>query len=97
MQIPKSFRFKKSRWTIDFGTKKLDTSKYRGICYLDKKQIFIDPELPRNEQEETVIHEVLHAVWPSGVCSDKMEEKIVEKLSRSLYEVLKRNKNLLKR
>jgi hypothetical protein len=97
MRIPKSFKFKKSRWTIAFGTKKLDTSKYRGICYLDKKQIFIDPELPRNEQEETLVHELLHAVWPAGVCGEKMEEKLVEKLSRSLYEVLASNKTLLKR
>jgi len=97
VRIPKSFRFKRSRWVVKFGGKKLDTTKYRGICYLDSKEIFIDPSITRNDQEETFVHELLHSIFPADVCSEKMEEKIVEKLSRSLYEVLKRNKNLLTR
>lgn len=94
MRIPKKLTIRKSKWevTLTRGHKKLDTRRYRGMCYLNTRQIFIDSGLTRNEREETFVHELLHACWPEGVCGNRLEEAIIESLSRTLYDVLKKNR-----
>jgi hypothetical protein len=89
MYIPKSVRIKKSKWKIILSDIKLDTKMYNGLCIHQSREILIDPNLPRNEIEETFIHELLHACFPDGICSYKKEEMIVTELARHLQPVWK--------
>ncbi len=97
MHIPKSFKLRKSIWKVSFDPKQIDTSIYMGQCDTTKHKIFIDPELTRNELEETFVHELLHACFPPNICNDAVEEQIVSKMSKVLYQALIKNKRLLER
>ena len=90
MRIPRSVKIKKSVWKITLDETKLDTRQYNGMCVPDHKEILIDPKLPRNDLEETFIHELLHACFPAKTCSYNKEEEIVASLARVLTPVLKR-------
>jgi len=99
VRIPKKLLIRKAKWEVILtrGHKKLDTRRYRGMSYLNTHQIFIDSGLPRNEREETFIHELLHACWPEDACGDRLEEAIIESLSRTLYDALRKNRLLNKK
>ncbi len=61
-------------------------------------QIYIDDRTARSQQEETFIHEMLHAVcanshlFPRGAGEE--EERIVQAIGHGIYEVLTANKLL---
>lgn len=67
---------------------------------MHKQQIFLDPSTTRQKKEQTLLHEILHAIsWQSGLVKilndDKLEENIINSLSFGLYQVLTDN-NFLK-
>jgi uncharacterized protein YaaW (UPF0174 family) len=51
--------------------------------------IRINPDMPQDLQEETLIHEALHGI------NNELDEREIEFLSQALYQMLKDN-NLLK-
>ncbi len=99
MRIPKKFKLNNKTWEVSVKDKKKFKKDERlmGVCYRNLHKIFINPSLTRNEIEETFVHELLHACWPPSLCSNKLEEKLVEKLAVTLYATLKKNKKLLSR
>lgn len=69
---------------------------YFGTC--DKKQAKIEISTLANKQrqEQTLVHEILHAVfYEAGIVLDN-EEDIVNRVSLVLYQVLKDNDICLK-
>lgn len=88
MHIPRFLMINKKRWRITQDAEALDTKKYNGMCLLDHQQILIDPALSRNDKDQTFIHELLHACWPGGLCSDRTEEKIIRELAVVLTPAL---------
>lgn len=90
MNIPKSLKIKHHKWKIIFTDKKskLNTKKYNGMCVHADKEILIDPKLSRNDKEETFWHELLHAIFPDDVCSNKKEERIVFALGEQLWPIM---------
>ena len=64
------------------------------------QKIFLDPNVSAAKTEQTLIHEILHAIWWSyglknSELGDKKEEAIVDSMSQGLYQVLNDN-DLLK-
>ena len=91
MRIPKFIKIGKHKWKVILDSNKLDTEKYNGLCDPNSREILIDPGLSRNELEETFLHEFLHALFPLGVVTLKIEEKIVGALAKSLLDSLNKN------
>ena len=94
MKIPKILKIRRSKWTVDFDETIEESYDAVGLCIRRSKRILISPNQTQAEIEDTLIHELLHASWPDGICSDRLEEAIVSKLSRVFLGVLKDN-NLL--
>ncbi len=63
-----------------------------GHCHHPRQLIRIDSSLPESEQEETLLHEILHTcctfVGIEGKCT---EEEFITRVSPILYTVLKEN------
>ena len=72
-----------------------------GHCMPRRLRIYVDPRVPQSQQEETLIHEVLHAVCDQVRAFSKQEtgrdeeERVVQSLGHGIYQFLKDN-DLLK-
>lgn len=83
---------------IDYSVDGFDTDVDRnlmGRLSYDTAQIYIRNDLPIDKKMETLLHEVLHAVYMnSGLQPGDEEEKVVTALSSGLYQFLKDNKDV---
>jgi Zn-dependent peptidase ImmA (M78 family) len=48
-----------------------------GLCDDETRTITLDAREPRVQRELTLVHEVLHALFPSGIVDGETEERIV--------------------
>lgn len=96
MRIPKKLKIRRAVWDVKFSESIRKTDQAIGLCLRSTKEIFIAPDMARNDIEETFIHELLHASWPANTCSHRLEESIIRKLSPVLYKALIENKLLVK-
>lgn len=64
-----------------------------GLCFRDKKVISIyEKGTPADAVAETLLHEVMHAVYfEMGITEGASEETTVRAMSRGLYAVLRAN------
>ena len=99
MKIPKKLKIAGLIWNV----KKDKNVTHEGDCYgtthHTNQNIFISTETTQQKNEETLIHEILHAVWHAyGLGEDKVlkdyDERIVRSLGTGLYQVLNDNKML---
>lgn len=79
--IPAKLTLNGKRWTVT-QVPGLDA---RGYCRRDQLVIEIDADLPEDEKESVLAHEVLHAVWPRSICSDDEEERIINALEDPVH------------
>lgn len=70
------------------ATKEMKRGAWLGLMNPDAKTIHVDPEQSRREVEATWVHELLHAIWPTGVVDEKTEEKIIRKLEYRLRDAV---------
>lgn len=95
MKIPKTVKVGGHIYKVEI-TKTSEESKGHnnwGRTNHAKLKIYIDRELATSKQEETYLHELVHAIdFHMGT---KLKEEQVERFSNGLYQVLKDN-NLLK-
>lgn len=92
MKIPRKVRIRKTMWKVSMNDDIEHKHNAVGMCNYKAKEIILSPNQPRNELEETFLHEILHACWPETACSQKLEEKIIGEMSPVLFEVLKKYK-----
>ncbi len=63
-----------------------------GLFLPQGQKILIKNSLPKEIKEQTVLHEVLHAVlWGLGEYELEENEKLVQSLATSLYQLSKEN------
>ncbi len=104
MKIPKQLKVGAHLYDVEFkptGDREKGRDNWARTYLADKKMI-IDSNLPRSQQEETFVHELMHCVFHHTRLSDDIwdkkelnEEQIVNRSSVALYQILKEN-NLLK-
>ena len=97
MNIPNKVKIGAHEYEIVFRDD-LDSDDFMGVCRPSKLKIFIDGKLPQSQQEETFIHEVLHAIFHLLGKKEETaneEEKQVQPLGHAIYQFLKEN-DLLK-
>lgn len=76
------------------GERALAEGEY-GECDLDKQLIAILDEQPLDSEQDTVLHEVLHAVDGAMIDEvDTADDKIIRRLATGLLAVLKDNPGL---
>ena len=103
MIIPKSITVNGFVWQVQFDGPLTDESNVYGSAHYKSQTIYIDPKVPRQKQEQTFLHELLHAVsWQSGLSKrmqqakqTELEEEIITALSFGLYQALNDNGLLL--
>jgi len=89
--LPKTVKVGFQEWEI--RTDNLVANGDCGICSKTYKTITIDQEIP--DQEETLLHELLHACCDfAGMEDDEKltEEEFISRISPILYTVLTENK-----
>lgn len=73
----------------------------RGITVSMHGVMSIDTDMPADQQRQTLLHEVLHAVFDNGIATllcdgkDDLDELIVQMLTEPLLAVLRDNPDLL--
>lgn len=63
-----------------------------GLCHLAESKIYINEVLSEDEYNDTILHEIIHAIDFAGRLN--LKEKQVHSLSTLLYSVLTDNKLL---
>ena len=80
-------------WTVE----RFDSEILRGFACvgatMTNKRILIADDLSDAERFETVIHELMHAIWLEMDIgyADKTEEKIITQLAKGLANVIEEN------
>lgn len=68
-----------------------------GRLSYDVAQIYIRNDLPIDKKYETLLHEVMHAIYMNtGLQPGDEEEKVVTALSSGIYQFLKDNKDVFR-
>ena len=81
-------------YTVDEFETDVDRNLMGRLAY-DTAQIYIRKDLPLDKKLETVLHEVMHAVYMNaGLQQGDEEEKVVTALSSGVYQFLKDNKDV---
>ncbi len=86
-------------YEVIYSSEIADESSVFGSTHNNDQKIFLDPQRKKQKQEQTFIHEILHAcMFVNGLCyrlGDKedtvSEEDIIRETSVTLYQVLKDN------
>lgn len=82
-------------WTVEENEEVAGTNDVFGLNFPKEQIIYLKPNLTKQLRSETLIHEVLHAIfWQTGLDTefdDEQEEKIVSALAHGLYQVLRDN------
>lgn len=81
MKIPKSLKIGGHRYKIrliDMGD--------MGKTDRGKNVIYIDKTLPQDQQEATLIHEILHAL------NNELNHTTLDSLAEQIYQVIRENK-----
>lgn len=86
-------------WLISINEHVSNEGQVFGTTHTRSQQIFLDPGTTKQKNEQTLIHEILHAIsWQTGLTKrlndPKLEEEMVSSLSFALYQVLIDNKML---
>lgn len=91
--MTKFFKIGSQSWYV-VDAPRLSDDGLRGKCYRDRGLIEIDPNLPADQYQVTLLHELLHACTKFvGIeCEDKLtEEDFVTKLAPILHTMLIEN------
>jgi hypothetical protein len=97
MGLPKKVTIGGFDWAIESNIDIAAEGQVFGSTHYRTLKIFIDPLAPVQKQEQTLLHEIIHAcVWQCGLnrrFDNKevvSEEDVVHSLSMTLYPVLKK-------
>lgn len=91
MNIPGKIKIKGRIWTIKL-VKNLQKKKgILGLCDEEDHVILIDAGQSPKERAVTLLHEVLHALWPNSKMCANTEEFIIESVDSPLLDVLENN------
>lgn len=84
-------------WLIKEDESVTDTNDSFGLNFPKEQIIYLKPNLTKQLRSETLIHEVLHAIfWQTALNTefdDDQEEKIVSALAHGIFQVLNDNKD----
>jgi len=72
--------------------KTMSANEVFGLCNKDKQIIYIDSSATPAVQRDTLLHEILHAIWWTGYLEDDdKEERVISTLATGLMNVYRDN------
>lgn len=98
MKIPKTVKIMGFDWSIKKDKSVATEGNIYGSTHHGSQTIFLDPENTPQKMEETLLHEMLHAIaWQTGVEKrhrklEGVEEDFITALASGLYSVIRDNK-----
>lgn len=100
MELPKELKIGGFQWSVEEHKDVAHEGNVFGSTHTQSQKFFIEPDLAIQKRDQTLLHEIMHAIWwQSGlgkIYNDKehkeIEENVVHGLSMGLYQVLKDNK-----
>ena len=95
---PKRIDIYRDRWSIVWSEDMLfddEGNEAWGLCYKDKREIHVSLLQPPKDQLDTLLHEIMHALWHFYGCEEtETEENAVLRLASGLSYVTLYNRNL---
>lgn len=91
IEIPRTFDLHGKRWRVRMVS--LRTMKRHhdvtcdGLCWFDRRVIYINKEMPREQQEETWLHELEHAIEDARGIANAGAEHVVTARSKLRAQV----------
>ena len=67
-----------------------------GTCNTSKGEILINNDYPHDQQQQTLIHEMIHAIEGLNVGLEPLTEAQVENISHGFLYIIQRNKQIMK-
>lgn len=98
MKIPKTIKVGGFDWKVSFNDEVTAEGNCFGSTHHRTQKIYLENKetCSQDKVDQTLLHEILHAVWwQQGLTESEArqyEEFIVSSLSMGLYQVLKDNK-----
>lgn len=101
MRYPKEVKVGPYRFSLEFSPLSVAPgadSGDLGYCLREEQRIIVEKELGRDVIADTVLHEILHAIWfVSGIRDSKEdEEDRIARISPLLLSVMRDNGRLFK-
>lgn len=97
--VPGVIRVGGMDWTIVmWTTQQAALANARGQCDKDQLSIYLEADLPIQQEVRVLLHELLHAAWFVGALRDTEagEELVVSALSFQLVPLIRDNPPLIK-
>jgi hypothetical protein len=70
----------------------MESAEVHGMCDKSGQVIYIDTGATNAIQKDTLLHEIMHAIWWTAYLEDEdKEERVVSSLSTGLLQVLRDN------
>jgi len=89
--IPRRVKLRGRWWHVRLTSRRRKRGEMRGLrglCDLDTRTLWLDAKCARAERELTYVHEALHAIFPNGIVSEKIEERIIAALESPLASAI---------
>lgn len=98
-ELPQSIKIGGFNWVVELSKDVSNQGSVYGSTHHSSQKFFIEPGLTEQKQSQTLIHEILHAIWwQSGLGkiydskeTKDVEETVVHALSMGLHQVMKDN------
>jgi|688.fasta_scaffold478306_2 hypothetical protein len=92
---PFTFTIKSDKASMDSARGRFESLDAIGFMSIHEQTIFIDPELQGDINIDTLLHEILHAIFEvvglKNHFEEKEEEQIIAAMSPTLLDTLRRN------
>jgi hypothetical protein len=96
---PARYRVVVGQAAIDRRAAEDGRSELLGHCHNDELVITVSPKMAEDAQRDTLLHEVLHAIFHStGLAhdlGDEKEESMIRRLTPALLDLIRRNPRLV--
>lgn len=100
---PKKVKIGPHKYRIGYGPLKGEGADQIGVCHTHRAEIHIKEGLARTIEQESLLHEILHAIWSAQGLDNSdnkdglvKEEQAVAALAPGILAVLKNNLELVK-
>jgi len=103
MKIPKKLKIGGFIYQVIESQEVVNEGDAFGSFHSRQQKLFIDPNETQQKKEQTLLHEIFHAIfWQTGLLErmkdikEIKEEEIIQALAMGLYQTLKDNQFLRK-
>lgn len=89
-RLPRTLMLAGKRWRVRIVRDLVndDGEDVEGLCFKERRVIMIDADQTPVERASTLVHEVIHALFPEGVVGYRTEERIVAALEAPILAAL---------